>query len=128
VKLLLDTCAFLWFETASVELSRAARAAIEDAENDVYLSAVSVWEIGRKFAAGSLVLSSPPEVLIPRVREESRIESLAFTEPDALMVEKLPRLHKDPFDRMLIAQALVSGMRVVTSDAAFSAYPVQILW
>lgn len=128
MKLLLDTCAFLWFEAALDELSKAARAAIEDPGNDVYLSAVSVWEIGRKFAAGSLLLDSPPEVLIPRVRDESGIESLPLTEANALMSEKLPRLHKDPFDRMLIAQALVNGMRIVTSDAVFNAYPVRLLW
>jgi len=62
------------------------------------------------------------------VREESRIESLPLTEADALMAEKLPRLHKDPLDRMLIAQALVNGMTLVTSDTAFNAYPVRVLW
>jgi PIN domain nuclease of toxin-antitoxin system len=128
MKLLLDTCAFLWFQAASEELSTTARAAILDPANDVYLSAVSAWEIGRKFAIGSLRLDTSPEILIPRLREESGIESLPLTEADALMAEKLPRIHKDPFDRMLIAQALVNGLRIVTSDEAFDAYPVRILW
>lgn len=128
MRILLDTCAFLWFQAAAQELSKTARKEILDPSNDVYLSAVSAWEIGRKFADGSLLLDKSPEVLIPRVREESGIESLPVTEADAMMAEKLPRLHKDPFDRMLIAQALVNGMRIVTSDRAFDAYPVRILW
>jgi PIN domain nuclease of toxin-antitoxin system len=128
MKLLLDTCAFLWFQAAASDLSSTARVAILDRDNEVYLSAVSAWEIGRKFVSGSLFLDTPPEILIPRVRDESGIESLPLTEADALMAEKLPRLHKDPFDRMLIAQALIHGMTVVTSDTVFNAYPVRVLW
>jgi PIN domain nuclease of toxin-antitoxin system len=128
MKLLLDTCAFLWFQAAASELSSPARVAILDRENDVYLSAVSAWEIGRKFAIGSLSLDMPPDSLIPRVRSESGIESLPLTEAEALMAEKLPRLHKDPFDRMLIAQALIHGMTIVTSDTIFGGYPVRTLW
>jgi PIN domain nuclease of toxin-antitoxin system len=128
MKLLLDTCAFLWFQAASGDLSKTARAAILDRDNEVWLSSVSAWEIGRKFASGSLYLDHAPEILIPRVRTDSGIESLPLTEADALMAEKLPRLHKDPFDRMLIAQALIHGMTVVTSDTAFNAYPVRVLW
>jgi PIN domain nuclease of toxin-antitoxin system len=128
MKLLLDTCAFLWFQAAAADLSNPARVAILDSDNEVYLSAVSAWEIGRKYANGSLTLDMPPEILIPRVRDESGIESLVLTEADALMAEKLPRLHKDPFDRMLIAQALGNGMTIVTSDTAFNAYPVRVLW
>jgi len=128
MKLLLDTCAFLWFQSSAGDLSKAARAAVLDTDNQVYLSVVSAWEIGRKFASGSLFLDMSPEILIPRVRDESGIESLQLTEADALMAEKLPRLHKDPFDRMLIAQALVNGLTIVTSDAAFNPYPVRVLW
>ncbi len=99
MKLLLDTCAFL-----------------------------SVWEIARKYAQGGLQLPSPPSSLIPRIREESGIECLPLTEADALATEKLPLFHKDPFDRMLIAQAIMSGMAIVTSDRAFEAYPVRLIW
>lgn len=128
MKLLLDTCAFLWFQADDASLSKTARAAILDPANEVFLSAVSVWEIGRKFAIGGLTLDAQPEILIPFVREASGLKSLPLTEADALMAEKLPLLHKDPFDRMLIAQALVNGMKVVTADAAFGAYPVPLLW
>jgi len=95
MKLLLDTCAFLWFQSAAPELSPSARLAILDPENDVYFSVVSAWEIGRKYANGSLSLDAAPEVLIPRIREESGIVSLLLTDADALMAEKLPRFHKD---------------------------------
>lgn len=128
MKLLLDTCAFLWFLEDSPHLSPVARAEILDAANEVYLSAVSVWEIARKHAQGKLSLPSHPWTLIPAVRKEAGIESLPFTETDALAAEKLQLLHKDPFDRMLIAQALMGGLAIVTSDRAFEPYPVRVIW
>ncbi len=128
MKLLLDTCTFLWFQADSPHLSPAARAHILDPENEVYLSAVSVWEIARKYAQGKIALPSHPSILIPAVREKSGIASLPLTETDALAAEKLQLLHKDPFDRMLIAQALMGGLAIVTSDRAFEPYPVRVLW
>ncbi|WP_031500738.1 type II toxin-antitoxin system VapC family toxin [Bryobacter aggregatus] len=128
MKLLLDTCAFLWFVSDSPALSAKVRVAICDEQNEVYLSAVSAWEISRKYAQGQLELPERPEVLIPELRNESGIETLPLTEEDALTAEKLPMLHRDPFDRMLIAQALVQGMVIVTSDRAFAQYPVRVLW
>jgi len=128
VRLLLDTCAFLWFQADSPQLSPAARVQILDAANEVYLSAVSVWEIARKHAQGGLSLPSHPSTVIPAVRLASGIESLAFTEADALAAEKLQLFHKDPFDRMLIAQALMGGLAIVTSDRAFEPYPVRVVW
>jgi PIN domain nuclease of toxin-antitoxin system len=128
VKLLLDTCAFLWFQADSPQLSPAARALILDSSNEVYLSAVSVWEIARKYAQGGLALPSHPSTLIPAVRENSGIASLSLTEADALAAEKLQLFHKDPFDRMLIAQALMGGLAILTSDHAFEPYPVRVIW
>lgn len=128
MKLLLDTCTFLWFQADSPELSPIARAHILDSTNEVYLSAVSVWEIARKYAQGGISLPSHPSTLIPAVRKESGIESLSLTETDALAAEKLQLFHKDPFDRMLIAQALMGGLAIVTSDRAFEPYPVRVIW
>jgi PIN domain nuclease of toxin-antitoxin system len=128
MRLLLDTCSFLWFQADSPHLSPAARAQILDPANEVYLSAVSVWEIARKYAQGRISLPSHPSTLIPAVREESGIESLSLTESDALAAEKLQLFHKDPFDRMLIAQALMGGLVIVTSDRAFEPYPVRVIW
>lgn len=128
MKLLLDTCAFLWFQADSPDLSPAARANILDPANEVYLSAVSVWELARKYARGAISLPSHPSTLIPAVRRDSGIESLSFTETDALAAEKLQLFHKDPFDRMLIGQALMGGLVIVTSDRAFEPYPVRVVW
>ena len=128
MKLLLDTCAFLWFQADSPHLSAAARAHILDPTNQVYLSAVSVWEIARKYAQGNISLPSHPSTLIPAVRKDSGISSLSLTETDALAAEKLQLFHKDPFDRMLIAQALMGGLAIVTSDRAFEPYPVRVIW
>jgi PIN domain nuclease of toxin-antitoxin system len=128
VKLLLDTCAFLWFQADSTHLSPTAHAAILDPTNEVYLSAVSVWEIARKYALGRISLPSHPSTLIPAVRKDSGIESLSLTETDALAAEKLQLFHKDPFDRMLIAQALMGGLSIVTPDRAFEDYPVRVIW
>jgi len=128
VRLLLDTCAFLWFQADSPQLSAAARAQLLDPANEVYLSAVSVWEIARKYAQGRISLPSHPSTLIPAVRRDSGIESLPLTESDALATEKLQLFHKDPFDRMLIAQALMGGLAIVTPDRAFEPYPVRVMW
>ncbi|MBL8294417.1 MAG: type II toxin-antitoxin system VapC family toxin [Bryobacterales bacterium] len=128
MRLLLDTCAFLWFQADSPHLSPTARAQILDRANEVYLSAVSVWEIARKYAQGRISLPSHPSTLIPAVRTDSGIESLSLTEADALAAEKLQLFHKDPFDRMLIAQALMGGLVIVTSDRAFEPYPVRVTW
>ena len=128
MKLLLDTCAFLWFQADSPHLSQTARAHVLDPENEVYLSVVSVWEIARKYAQGGLSLPSHPSTLIPAVRRDSGIASLSLTETDALAAEKLQMFHKDPFDRMLIAQALMGGLAIVTPDRAFEPYPVRVIW
>lgn len=128
MRLLLDTCAFLWFQADSPQLSAAARAQLLDPANEVYLSAVSVWEIARKYAQGRISLPSHPSTLIPAVRRDSGIESLPLTESDALATEKLQLFHKDPFDRMLIAQALMGGLAIVTPDRAFEPYPVRVMW
>lgn len=128
MKLLLDTCAFLWFLADSPQLSVVARNHILDSGNEVFLSAVSAWEIARKYAQGGIVFPSHPSILIPAACRNSGIESLALTEADALAAEKLELFHKDPFDRMLIAQALMGGLAIVTSDRAFERYPVRVIW
>ena len=128
MKYLLDTCAFLWFLEDSPNLTLAARKAIIDPSNEIYLSAVSGWEIGRKFARGDLQLPKRPEILLPEMRETMGILSLPLNELEAISAEKLPLIHKDPFDRMLIAQAMLNGMTLISSDAVFGGYTVSLLW
>jgi PIN domain nuclease of toxin-antitoxin system len=127
VKLLLDTCTFLWL-AGGQSLSPAAAAAVRDPVNDVYLSAVSVWEIVTKHRAGRLPLPEPPGTLIPAERRLRGVTALAFDEASALFALKLPPLHRDPFDRMLIAQAIASSLAIVTPDPAIAQYPVRVVW
>jgi PIN domain nuclease of toxin-antitoxin system len=127
VRLLLDTCAFIWL-VEGMDLPPDTTAAIASADNDVFLSAASCWEIATKNALGRLPLSAPPEQAVPRVRERHRIASLAIEEESAFRTDRLPRLHKDPFDRLLVAQALTHDLTIVTPDPLIAQYGVKTLW
>jgi PIN domain nuclease of toxin-antitoxin system len=129
VKLLLDTAAFLWIAGGGhAKLSRPSREAIGDIENQLYLSAASVWEICVKYRRGRLPLPSPPEQIIANESRRRGIESLAFSEAAALRVSQLPDIHADPFDRMLICQAIEHAMTIVTPDAIVRSYPIRTIW
>jgi len=128
VRLLLDTHSFLWFVGGDSSLSIAVRLLIEDADNVVLLSAASVWEIAIKVSLGKLHLEQPFDVLIPQQLLVNHIELLGITLQHTAMVARLPFHHRDPFDRLLIAQAIVEQIPVITRDPAFDAYPVQRLW
>jgi PIN domain nuclease of toxin-antitoxin system len=128
VKLLIDTCTFLWLVSGSGKLSKAAAKAFLDPGNERYLSAASAWEIGVKYALGRLALPERPETYVPRVREMSGIEALAIDEESALYTARLPKLHTDPFDRMLVAQAILRGMVILTPDDAIAQYAARVLW
>ena len=127
MRLLLDTCTFIWL-AAGGKLSAPASAAIASLSNDVFLSAVSVWEIAAKYKAGRLPLPEPPDQLISTERRLRGVEALPFDEESALQVLKLPRLHRDPFDRMLISQAIAHSLAIVTPDPAITQYPVRVIW
>jgi PIN domain nuclease of toxin-antitoxin system len=127
VRLLLDTCTFLWLASGDA-VSTPAAAAIADPHNDVLLSAVSVWEIVTKYQSGKLPLPEPPALLIPTERTLRGIDELPFDETSALYGIRLPPLHRDPFDRMLIAQAVAHGLAIVTPDPLITQYPVRVLW
>jgi PIN domain nuclease of toxin-antitoxin system len=128
VKLLLDTCTFLWSLEGGTSVSAAARAALSEPGNDVYLSSVSAWEIAAKHALGKLPLPDAPERYVPAQRRARAIDSLPLDEEAALHLPRLPPLHRDPFDRMLICQALVAGLTLVTPDPEIARYPVRTLW
>lgn len=128
MKLLLDTCAFLWVVAGSTQLSPRAREAFQSPANEVYLSPVSAWEIAVKHALGRLTLTEPPDKLVPAQRRAHRIDELPLTEEAALYLPKLPDWHKDPFDRMLVCQALAGGLTVLTPDPDLARYPVRTLW
>jgi len=128
VKLLLDTVTFLRASLGETELSDRARELILNDANECYLSAVSSWEIAIKHALGSLPLPEPPDRFIPRHRDQMGVEPLPLDEESALHLARLPQLHRDPFDRMLVCQAIVGGMVLVTPDALVSQYPVRSAW
>ena len=128
MKLLLDTCTFLWIMLDAPELSKDARGLFSDPTNEVFLSAVSAWEISVKYSLGKLPLPQAPEVFIPQNRSADRITSLPLTEADVVQIPGIPTLHKDPFDRMLVCQALAEGLTLLTPDPAIKAYPVATIW
>ena len=126
MRLLLDTHAFLWYITDDPRLTAAAADAIREESNEVFLSVVSMWEALAKHQLGKLPLASPADEYLRLRREEHGIESLPFDEPSLSHLLRLPLHHRDPFDRMLICQALQHGLQVVTSDAQFANYPVSV--
>ena len=128
MKILMDTCTFLWIACDSPRLSKTAAAVFLDRNNERYLSTASAWEIGIKHAAGRLPLPQKPDIFVPKVRNASGIESLEIDEESALHAGRLPGLHSDPFDRMLVAQAIVHGITILTPDQEIEQYAVRVLW
>ena len=128
MKLLLDTHTFLWFIMGNSNLSPNARVLIEDQTNDKYLSVASLWEIAIKVSIGKLTLSAPFDTLIPEQLDINGFELLNLEVPHATALINLPLHHRDPFDRLLIAQAMVHQMQIVSIDSTFDAYQIQRLW
>jgi PIN domain nuclease of toxin-antitoxin system len=126
--LLLDSVTFLWCVTGDPSLSVPAADCIRDPSRRVYLSAVSAWEITLKHGLGKLPLPEPPGTLVSRFREALGIEELPLTEAATFQLSKLPALHRDPFDRMLVCQSIEHGLTLVTPDEAVRAYPIRTLW
>jgi len=128
VKLLLDTCTFLWIVDQHQHLSPRAVALFESADNEVYLSAASAWEIATKYAQRRLALSEAPERYVPAQREAHGIFSLPIDEESTMHGARLPFLHRDPFDRFLVGQAIVHGMTILTPDPIIARYPARTMW
>lgn len=128
MKILLDTCTFLWLTAGSNALSLNAINAFTEPENEVYLSAVSAWEINIKYKIGKLPLPLSPDKFIPRERERHFISALELSEQDTLFLHKLPTPHNDPFDRMLVCQAIEHSLTILTPDPLITQYPVRSLW
>ncbi len=126
--LLLDTHALLWFLRDDPALSAVARAVIEDPQNRKLVSVASCWEIAIKAGLGKLDLAEPSRTLLEREIPRNNLELLPITLAHAATVETLPPHHKDPFDRLLIAQALIEGIPVVSADKKFDSYAVNRFW
>jgi PIN domain nuclease of toxin-antitoxin system len=128
VTLLLDTHALLWFLRDDPRLSANAKALIEDPQNRKLVSLASCWEIAVKAGLGKLNLAEPSRALLEREIPRNNFELLAITLEHAAAVENLPPHHKDPFDRMLVAQAIAENVLVVSGDPALDAYGVDRRW
>ena len=126
--LLLDTCTFLWMVRTPNDLSPVGRDAVVDPSRPLFMSVLSHWEIGVKSQIGRLDLPDEPGIYVRRERARHGIESLSLEEGAIDHLAKLPDLHRDPFDRMLICQAIEHGLTIVTPDAAIQRYPVRVLW
>ncbi len=125
---LLDTHALLWWRLEPARLSPLARATIQDGSNQLYWSAASTWECSVKASMGRLILPDPPAVFFPRVIEEEGLVALPVNHAHAAAVADLPLHHRDPFDRLLIAQAKLEGLALLSCDAIVRLYGVTVLW
>jgi len=128
MRILIDTHVFLWMDAEPSRLSPHAASILKRLEVDVFVSVVSIWEIAIKQAIGKLTLSTPLTDAIKAHKINSGLQILPVTLPHVLGVESLPLHHKDPFDRLLIAQAISEDMTIVSADHVYASYPVRHLW
>lgn len=128
MRLLLDTHALLWWITDSTRLSAQARQSIAAGSNALFWSAASSWEVGIKFALKRLKLPAAPDEYLPQHLELNAIERLSISDRHAYRAAALPMHHSDPFDRMLVAQAQLEGLTVVSADPFLSRYDVKVVW
>jgi len=125
---LLDTHGLIWSLTDVTRLSDRARTLLEDPANRVLVSAVSAWEIAIKVAQGRLTLPVPPTQLLDVVTRQLRMEALPIAFEHAVSSASLPRIHGDPFDRLIIAQAQALGIPIITADPQIARYEVETIW
>ena len=128
MKLLLDTHCWLWWLTDPDKLSQSAQNLLVDRGNDLYFSVASIWEISIKFSCGKLRLPQVPAKLVPKQMAEDGLIALDIKSTHALQAAALPMHHKDPFDRMLIAQSQLEQLPILTTDSVFDAYNIKVIW
>lgn len=128
MRFLLDTHAFLWFIGGDNRLSPVAKQLITNIDNEVCLSIVSLWEIALKVSLQKLTLQQPFETLIPTQLAANEIEIISIDMETLTQLVTLPFHHRDPFDRLLIAQAITKKLPLISKDAAFASYPVERIW
>lgn len=128
MKILLDTHAFLWLVSDHSRLSDKAKAVFLDNSNDLYLSAVSGFEIAVKHGLGKLKLSESPMDFVSRRIENNNLIELPVTMEHATNLQNLPLIHRDPFDRLLISQSMVESIPLLSADKQISAYSIECIW
>jgi PIN domain nuclease of toxin-antitoxin system len=125
---LLDTHVLIWWMTSDNRLSTTAKDLIKSPRNNIYWSVASSWEVSIKYALGKLEFDEPPENLIPSELDKNHIETLTILNNHAFLAGQLPVHHKDPFDRMLVAQARIESLGVISDDSKFKFYDVDVYW
>ena len=128
MKLLLDTHTFLWLVEGSPNLSATAQTILADPANQLFLSAASVWELAIKTGNKKLTLAEPLDVYVHKWTLAYQLTLLPIYAAHSLAIARLPDHHRDPFDRILIAQALVETMTLVSADAKLGLYSVPVVW
>ncbi len=128
MRVLLDTHTFIWWDTTPHHLSEHVRLLCQNASNQLVLSVASVWKMAIKIQLGKLRLDKPLAAMIGEQQQVNQLEILPIALSHALAVEALLPIHKDPFDRLLIAQAQVEGIPLLSRDAVFANYPIAVLW
>lgn len=128
MRLLLDTHTFLWFVGDDDKLSATARLLIEDGDNEVMVSLASIWEIAIKVSIGKLLLAEPVESFVNAQIERNDLQLLPIHLSHAIKVATLPFHHRDPFDRLLVAQGLVEQLPIVGADNVFNDYGIRRIW
>ncbi|MCS6786755.1 MAG: type II toxin-antitoxin system VapC family toxin [Thiobacillaceae bacterium] len=128
MRYLIDTCVFLWVVEDSPRLSKTLRTVLQNPDHEIYLSAVSIWEITLKHQLGKLPLSRPVQEFVAHFRQVHGIASLPLSEEEVFQLGRLPMLHRDPFDRLLVGQAIAQGLVIITPDQDIHRYPVRVLW
>jgi len=128
MNLLLDTCTFIWLAGSPGKLSAPAQQAIEDEFNTLFLSDVSIWEITMKYALGKLPLPDPPRAWVPAQAAFFQLRRLSLETEPLYLSSELPMVHRDPFDRLLAAQAQSASMSVLTPDSPFRDLGTQVIW
>ena len=128
MRLILDTHAFLWWITDDPRLSPRARQVMGNAHNELFLSVASAWEIAIKTRLGRLSLEERADRFVPDQLSRNGISSLPIEMSHALYTTRLPDIHRDPFDRLIIAQSVLERLPVVTKDSVIARYKVETIW
>ena len=128
MRYLLDTHAFIWLDSIPASLSPKVAAICKDPANILFISIVSIWEMQIKLNAGKLILPKPLSEIVEWQQQNNSIQVLPVTLPHIFALEKLPPHHRDPFDRMLIVQAQIENLTILSRDTEFAQYPITVTW
>jgi PIN domain nuclease of toxin-antitoxin system len=128
VKLVLDTCSFIWLTDKPEKLSTPAKQAIGDKNCNLLLSDITIWEMCIKWQSGKLSLNKPPSVWIPEQKQIWKLGTIAIKPDHLFHTAQLPQHHRDPFDRLLVAQCLAEKAAILTPDTNIHAYPIEAIW